>query len=29
LRVIIIKGTNLNNLKAYLSGQAYKGTVIS
>lgn len=29
LRVIIIKGTNLTNLKAYLSGKAFKGTVIN
>ncbi|MFH1366457.1 MAG: UMP kinase [Patescibacteria group bacterium] len=29
LRVIIIKGTNISNLNAYLSGKTFKGTVIS
>ncbi|MFA5070553.1 MAG: UMP kinase [Patescibacteria group bacterium] len=28
LRVIIIKGTNLPNLKAYLQGKGFKGTII-
>ncbi len=28
IKVVVIKGTNLNNLKKYLSGQKFKGTVI-
>ncbi|MDZ7798192.1 MAG: UMP kinase [Patescibacteria group bacterium] len=28
IKVIIIKGTNLKNLKNYLSGKKYKGTII-